>query len=328
MFDFVISGNQQRRPAKRLFASWMTSCLAHAIALLMLIEYPELLRGGVYQRFREMWQPPPANDDNRNWRPVAVLPTRMTMPSAETLRKLLSDSKGKESPVKPVRIRLNDIQALLSNQAEKPIVRPAGGNSSSPPDNGSASAPPIFIKPETGSPGSPAGNPNAGDSGKQGIAKPPLPVSEPNPVVATVDVVPKKIPNVIPAPPEPPPVLPNNLNAPGRGERPNRNTAIIIDSSKGFPMGDYTSRIEELLKEKWFIPSYLKDSQGHTTVHFYIDKNGHTIDVRILTGSGSDPLDRAALSAVLSCNNLPALPKGYPGEQVGVRFVFSYNEHQ
>jgi TonB family protein len=327
MFDFVMSGNQQRRPAKRILTSWMASCLAHFIVLLLLIEYPELLRGGVYQRFRTIWQPP-VNDDSQNWRTIAVLPSKMMMPSAEDLKKLLSDSEKKGSKAKSIPIRLNDIHAVLSNLQTKPIVRPGGRNSSpSPPANKDASPVTVSTTSGTGGSESSAGNQNDGKGGQGNTALPPS-EPEPKPAVAAMNVAPIKIPDFIINPPNIPSIPAKILNTPGEGTKAIRPSDVITDNNaKGFPMGEYTNLIVELLKEKWFIPSYLKDSQGHTTVHFYIDKNGHTMNVRILAGSGSNPLDIAALNAVLSCNNLPALPKGYPGDQVGVRFVFSYNEH-
>jgi TonB family protein len=330
MFDFVMSGNRQRRPAKRILASGLTSSLAHFIVLLLLIEYPELLRGGVYQRFRTIWQPP-VNDDSQNWRTVAVLPSKMMMPSADDLKKLRSNPEKKGSEAKSTPIRLNDIQAVLSNQHTKPIVRTGVSNSStSPPANENASPVTVSTTSGTGSSGSLTGNQNDSKGGQETTTLSP-PGLEPKPVVAAMTVAPGKIPDTIVASPDItafPAVPAKNPNTPGEGAKTIHPSDIIIDNnSKGFPMGEYTNLIVELLKEKWFIPSYLKNSQGHTTVHFFIDKNGHTMNVRILAGSGSNPLDLAALNAVLSCNILPALPKGYPGDQVGVRFVFSYNEH-
>jgi TonB family protein len=328
MFDFVISRNQQRRSAKRIFASWMASCLMHFIALFLLIEYPELLRRPDHWHFRILWQLP-TKDESQKWRTVTVLPSKMTMPSDETLRKLLSDSGKKGPGAKPIPIHTNNLQAVVSDRHAKPIVQPQVSFPSRPPANESSSPVSVSSKPGTGSPESLAGNQNVGDSGKQGTAKLPPSVSDPKPAIDSMTVAPAKTPNSIVTSPEIPQTSANNKrNTPEGGGKAISSSGIIPDSEgKGFPMGEYTNQIVELLKEKWFIPSYLKDSQGHTTVVFTIDKNGRTMNVRILTGSGSNSLDIAALNAVLSCNNLPALPKGYPGDHVGVRFVFSYNEH-
>jgi TonB family protein len=333
MFEFVISGNQKRRPAKRIIAAGVTSCLAHIILLCLLLEYPQLLQGGVYHRFRTIWQPQ-TDDGDQNWRTVTVI-SKMTMPSAATLKKLLSDSgkKKREGPP-PIHIRLGkDLNAVLSNKPAMPKIQQENKNPSSPslPANESDSAGAPSTIAETLKPGTTAGNSGDANAGKQDTAILPPSGSESRPVPAANNVAPSKIPDSIK-----PPVAAADPASSGTDKahdvesktiRSPENGIFDPNDTKGFPMGDYTNRIVELIKEKWFIPSYLKDSQGHTTVVFYIDKNGRAMNVRIVTGSGSNSLDIAALNAVLSCN-LPALPKGFPGDRVGARFVFSYNEHQ
>ncbi len=76
------------------------------------------------------------------------------------------------------------------------------------------------------------------------------------------------------------------------------------------------------------IPSNLRNSQGRTTVIFYIDREGRFNNAHIVTSSGSSSLDLAALNAVIESNPFPPLPKGFPGDHVGAKFVFSYNERQ
>jgi TonB family protein len=326
MFDFVISGGQAQRPASRIVAAWIISCLAHCLAIALLIEYPELLRGPGRWQFPQIGLTKP-KDDKPKWRTIAVLGGAMTMPSAETLKNLLSDSEKKGPGPKPIRIRLNDLEALLSNQHPKPKV-PQEPRNSSPPEPPNNSAPPVSgsATPVTANTGSPAGNPNNGAE-----AKPPTPIPSsskvvPPPEVATANPDPNKINNPGPA----------NTDIPGgSAKNPNVSPGGKIasvevnpgDANKGFPMGEYTNLIAELIKGKWLIPNDLTNSQGRTTVTFDVYKDGHTDRARIFAGSGSQRLDIAALSAVLSCN-LPGLPKGFPGDRVGVRFVFSYNEHQ
>jgi TonB family protein len=330
MFDFVISRNQERRSAKRIFASWAVSCLMHFIALILLMEYPELLRGGIYQHIHKILQPQ-EQDDSQNWRTITVLQPKMTMPSAETLKKLLSASEKKSPGTKPIHIRLDELKAVLSNQPANPKPRPDAKNSSpSLPTNEAASSASKSAAPETGNAGSLAGKQNDGNAGKQPAASLPPPEPEPKSEAALNNLAPSKIPNPILAPSDPSTISAKNVKTPeGETKAIHSPESGILDpnDTKGFPMGEYTSHIVEMIKEKWFIPSYLKNSQGHTTVAFHIDRNGRTINVRILAGSGSNSLDISALNAVLSCS-LPALPKGFPGDQVGARFVFSYNEHQ
>jgi TonB family protein len=330
MFDFVISGNQERRPVKRIFASWVTSCLAHCIALLLLWEYPELLRGGIYQHYFHRILEPQEKDDSQNWYTVAVLQPKMSMPSAETLKKLLSDPKEKAPGTKPIHIRMDDIKAVLSDQPAKPKTRPDTKDSlpsltareAASPGSGSAAS-------ASGNSGLLDGKQSDGNASKQPTISLPPPGPESKSAVASNNLDPSKIPNPVLTPSETPTTAAKIVKAPEGDIKAIRSPESIFDpnETKGFPMGEYTSHIVELIKEKWFIPSYLKDSHGHTTVAFHIDKNGRTLNVRILAGSGSNSLDIAALDAVLSCS-LPALPRGFPGDHVGARFVFSYNEHQ
>ena len=82
------------------------------------------------------------------------------------------------------------------------------------------------------------------------------------------------------------------------------------------------------IKGSWLIPSHLKDSQGHTTIVFYINKDGRSSGARIeaSASSGNNALDIAALKAIMNSNPFPPLPKGYPGDHLGAKFVLSYNE--
>jgi TonB family protein len=329
MFDFVISGTKKRSPARRIFASWMTSCLAHFIVLILLIEYPELLRGGIYHNFRSIWDPQTndqTNDDSQSWRTVAVLPSKMTMPSAETLKKLLSNSKEKVPGTTQVRIRLGDLKAVLSNQPTTPRVR---NSSQPPPANVAASAGSLPPTSQTGNSGSLAGNQNDGNPGKQSAIRLPPPGPEPKSEVAANPFAPSKVPNSIITPTDTPTDSVKNVKTPEDAKIIRSPADGIFDrgDTKGFPMGEYTSRIVEMLQQWWEIPSNLKDKQGHTTVVFSIDKNGRIWGAQIIASSGSNSLDLAALYAVQS-RNLPALPKDFPGDHVGARFVFSYNEHQ
>ena len=107
-----------------------------------------------------------------------------------------------------------------------------------------------------------------------------------------------------------------------------RSEGSGLFGNKGFPLGEYADLIIERVKGNWMIPSNLRKSQGRTTVIFFIDKEGRSADARIVVSSGSDSLDIAALSAILGSNPFPPLPKGFPGDRVGAKFVFSYNERQ
>jgi TonB family protein len=161
--------------------------------------------------------------------------------------------------------------------------------------------------------------------------------------VADANATPRSIPDSI-IPPEPVPERRPEppQTAAAKPQAGARSTAQVFDTqqkaiqaegsglfdTKGFPLGDYAEAIIQRIKGNWYIPSNLRNSQGRTTVIFFIGKDGRYTNAHIVTSSGSTSLDLAALNAVLVSNPFPPLPSGFPGERVGAKFVFSYNERQ
>jgi TonB family protein len=206
---------------------------------------------------------------------------------------------------------------------------------------------------QTNEQGKPSGETPAGSSGTQAAAVDsgsgkgtvPLPAPQPASDKATKktaetspDTTPTSIPSGINPPPVPlaaSPAKPTNppQAQPGAKVFEDEQKAIHAEGTglfetKGFPLGEYASIIIERIKGNWMIPSNLRNSQGRTTVIFYIDRDGRFTDARIVTFSGSRSLDLTALNAVIESNPFPPLPKGFPGARIGAKFVFSYNEHQ
>ncbi len=350
MFDYAISKNQRRKPTRRFFASWIASCLAHFMAVLMLIQFPQLLQGGMYHHFRNSsffssFLGAKSESEDKNWRTVAILkdPSRMSAPSAATLQKYLYDWNKNKPGTPPVHIRWGDVQAaLLADTPPMPRVRKENKESElSLPANEVAAqgseADPIEKTPEQSGDASQGSStltrfdPTSGKNGTITLPPPsPAAISD-----AAGNTAPSKIPDSI---------KPSGagLSASGQNVANSQTTARVFkdeqeairspDSgffdSKGFPLGEYASLIIERIKGKWFIPSHLRNSQGHTTVIFYIDREGRFTNARIVNSSGSNSLDLAALNAIIESNPAPPLPKGFPGDHVGAKFVFSYNEPQ
>jgi TonB family protein len=96
----------------------------------------------------------------------------------------------------------------------------------------------------------------------------------------------------------------------------------------GFNLEDYAALVRERVRERWFIPSNLRNYQGNVTIVFYIGKDGQVYGVKAEMKSGNDSLDISALSAVFGSNPFPPLPKGFPLNRVGARLIFAYNERQ
>jgi TonB family protein len=336
MFDFANSLNQRRRPTRRVYISWVASLLAHLFLLCVLIQYPQLLRGGMYHRFHplsmitSLLNPQSGDDKDDNWRTVAVLRGPMMMPSAATLKKYMYDWNKKGSGLPPVTVRWGDEhKKALENKPPMPRIRPEPKPSivlPHPSDGGAGTA-------STGSPdpgtmdGASAYSPiirgDAGSEKKKPIDLPP-PSPAPKSEIAA-NTAPASIPNGIKPP----------TNAPKESVKVFEDEQKAIRSpesgffdTKGFPLGEYANAIKERIKGNWFIPSNLKNSQGHTTIVFYIGKDGRYANARIepSASSGNTSLDLAALKAIIDSNPFPPLPKGFPGDHVGAKFVLSYNE--
>lgn len=322
MFDFAISHQERHRPSARFLVSLALSCALHGALLETLLRYPHILDTGIGRWFRARAQVSPLED--KDWRSVALIrasPGKMEMPSRETLRQVMRDwSKDAGQPKQPpIRVRWSAQQlAALEDQAEVgPPARPVPGLNEPQP------APPA------GAAAAIAGGTAAGEQ-KPAFLPPP-------------EAAPAKIPEKIaeaPHPaaaapaPKPPETRPAAApTAPQAQVFADRQAAIRSQGSglfdtKGFPMGDYATLVIERVKSNWLIPSNLRNSQGSTTIVFYIARDGHFMDARIVVPSGSSSLDLAALSAIIGSSPFPPLPEGFPADRVGAKFVFSYNERQ
>jgi protein TonB len=332
MFDFAVSRNQGRPQTGRLLASWIVSCLFHFLMLLLLVEYPQLLRGGMYRHFRALSLVTSilgakSKDEDKDWRTIAVLrnPSRMPAPSAATLKKYLYDWNKKQPGAPPVRIRWGDVKAaLLDNAPPMPRVQKSAKPELTLPPNEIAAG--GSTAPAAGKPADQS-EPTAGNKGTVSLPPPaPAPKSE-----VAANNPPTKIPDSKPPSGAQTPAQ-KNQNSPAavkvfeNEQKAIRSPESGIFDTNGFPLGEYANLIKERIKGKWFIPSNLRNSQGHTTVVFFIDREGRFANARIVTSSGSNSLDLAALNAIMEANPFPPLPKGFPGDHVGAKFVFSYNE--
>jgi TonB family protein len=333
MFDFVTSKNQQRRSPARIFASWIVSCLVHLCFLLLLVQYPQLLQGGMYHHFHplaaiaNLFGTIPPGDDN-NWRTVTVLRTPMTEPSAATLKKYLKHWNQKGSDSSPVQIRWgNEQKKALENLPPMPkIIQDPNAPNRLPPPNEKPAAGALAGNSTESAAGSSTTVPADSNAGKKGTIDLPPPGPASKPEVASNNP-PSSIPEGIK-----PPVAPQPKESVKIFE--NEQKAIRSSDSgffgvpEGFPLGEYANLIKERIKGNWFIPSNLKNSQGHTTIIFYIGRDGSFSNARIepSASSGNTSLDRAALKALIDSNPFPPLPKGFPGDRIGAKFVLSYNE--
>jgi TonB family protein len=333
MFDFAISHNQRQKPTRRFFVSAAVSCILHLLMLVVLIENPWILKGGIYRHFRGLVlsinknaEFPPDTEDE-DYRIVAVLKP-MAAPSADTLNKLIYDwdNPPKEEDEPPARTRwgndektASDEDIKISSTVEtKPPPAPAG--------NDDASDLAGSLEDTVSEPAGTAEAPSSESAGamletadeKEAMNQ--VEESSPEADVA-LNVTPARIPDTIPPPeqtrtPENIKIFENEQQAiDSRGESG-------IFGGQGWPLKEYASMIKKRVTESWLIPSNLRDMEGHITIVFFIDRNGQNFDARIVESSGNHSLDTTALSAIIRSSPFPPLPQGFPGDHIGVKYIF------
>ena len=104
----------------------------------------------------------------------------------------------------------------------------------------------------------------------------------------------------------------------------------ILTPLEGVDFSDYMNRVVAAVRRNWYAvmpESAMMGDRGRVALQFRIMKNGSVPDgepVRIM-GSGKEPLDRAAVSAIRSSNPFEPLPSAFSGPYIELRFIFLYN---
>ena len=104
----------------------------------------------------------------------------------------------------------------------------------------------------------------------------------------------------------------------------------ILTPTEGVDFSDYMNRVVAAVRRNWYAvmpESAMLGDRGRVALQFRIMKNGSVPDgepVPIM-GSGKEPLDRAAVSAIRSSNPFEPLPSAFSGPYIELRFIFLYN---
>ena len=361
MFEYTIS-QQRGRSSGRLILSGVASCLLHALLLFLFVQFPELLAPG-----RHLWFDFPNiysyEEDQSDWELVASIPLTEPMygPSGATLRDLLPGwGRGDSSETRPpIRIEFGDEQIASDGGEETPAApaqqalglaepQPQGGqeeltasseNPGSGPEDQLGNVQGAGVLP--GSPGTVFAELGSG-TGSSVLSLPPpssgvgrgIPEEELSPDPGSDSVAEDDKPMVAPAevPAKSGPVaVQQQADQPkvfeDKQEAIQKEGTGFFDT-KGFPMGQYADLIIQRIKGNWSIPSNLRNSRGRTTLIFFIERDGSSVDLEIVIPSGSQSLDLTAMHSIIISNPFPPLPTGFPGDRVGAKFVFSYNERQ
>jgi len=117
---------------------------------------------------------------------------------------------------------------------------------------------------------------------------------------------------------------------PGHGQGSFGNGYEILTDLQGVDFDDYMHRMLENVRRNWYAvmpQSALLGERGRVLLRFKIMANGSVPndDPSREMGSGKEPLDRAAISAIRSSNPFEPLPSAFPGPSIEIRIMFLYN---
>jgi TonB family protein len=116
----------------------------------------------------------------------------------------------------------------------------------------------------------------------------------------------------------------------GHGQGTFGNGYEILTPTEGVDFSDYMQRMLENVRRNWYAvmpQSALLGDRGRVLLRFKIMANGNvpSDDPSREMGSGKEPLDRAAVSAIRSSNPFEPLPPAFHGPFIEIRIMFLYN---
>jgi TonB family protein len=117
----------------------------------------------------------------------------------------------------------------------------------------------------------------------------------------------------------------------GHGAFKASDGAEILTDTMGVDFGPYLQRIVSIVRQNWYNlmpPSVYPPirKQGKLALEFVILKDGKVSGMALRTPSGDVALDRAAWGSITASTPFPPLPKEFPGQLLGLRFYYFYNE--
>src|ERR1700686_280605 len=116
----------------------------------------------------------------------------------------------------------------------------------------------------------------------------------------------------------------------GQGVGTYGNGYEILTPTEGVDFSDYMKRVVASVRRNWYAvmpESAQLGDRGRVALQFRIMRDGSvpTGEPTRLLGSGKEPLDRAAVSAIRSSNPFEPLPPAFSGPYIELRFYFLYN---
>lgn len=122
------------------------------------------------------------------------------------------------------------------------------------------------------------------------------------------------------------PVLPQ---LPAMPSLPRQKSSVeLLSDPMGVDFKPYLIQVLTAVRRNWFavIPESARmGRRGRVVIQFIIDRDGHVPKLVIAVPSGTEALDRAAVTGVSASHPFPPLPAGYRADTVRLQLVFSYN---
>ena len=303
---------------------FLLSVLLHAIMIIFALVSPQLFRSGARLLGINL-EPKPKPESTFLYLPPDAL--KMPRPNTHILSDKNRIARGKAPKVDP-----NGLQMPYS-KGNTPLPEVAGG----PP----APAPPAPPAPKQ-TPGNPAseGQPKPPEpkkedaqlrltdvptpTGNGGHSRLQLPDTTPGQAImrASQDVARGRSSGAIGGPGD----------SEGQFNNPSSSFSIggaqILSDTMGVDFGPYLARVVLNVRRNWYsvIPiSAQMGQKGRVAIVFEIVKDGSVPTIRLVGSSGSEPLDRAALSSINMSNPFPRLPDQFTGNHLVLQFIFLYN---
>ena len=103
---------------------------------------------------------------------------------------------------------------------------------------------------------------------------------------------------------------------------------VILSNTRGVNFGPYLARVVYIVRRNWYavIPEAARlGEKGRVALVFEIVKDGGVNQLRLISSSGSQALDLAALASIKASNPFPPLPSEFTGKRLVLEFIYFYN---
>ena len=102
----------------------------------------------------------------------------------------------------------------------------------------------------------------------------------------------------------------------------------LLSDPQGVDFRPYLIRILAAVRRNWtaVLPESARMGRmGRVGIQFSIARNGSVPKLVIVSQSGTDAFDRAAVAGISASNPFPPLPSEFKGDQIRLQFNFAYN---